>query len=233
MLKWRRQENISLSLFSFFLFFFFSPFKTYTRSFKRGGVSAISKHVSITWYLTSWAINWLTVLQKWETKVWLKRLPDQIRASICPRPNFASSFPSYPGALPDLPVNLSVLLFSLSFRWVLIVGPSKNSSVCNKIRQQNHLSLKYLEIYIYCELQENSSIHFGRLSALISDRTGPRIILSMLKSGPLITKQSKEFSSVVADIGSWLLANSPYWWRSLVTLAVPLKFLSQTQIARL
>ena len=133
MLKWRRQENISLSLFSFLFFsFFFSPFKTCTRSFKRGGVSAISKHVSITWYLTSWAINWLTVLQKWETIVWLKRLPDQIRASICPRPNFASSFPLHPGALPDLPVNLSVLLFSLSFRWVLIVGPSKNSSVCNQ-----------------------------------------------------------------------------------------------------
>ena len=180
----------------------------------------------------------LPFLQKSETKtkVWLKRLPDQIRASICPRPNFAFSFPLHPGALPDLPINLSVLLFSLSIRWVLIVGPSKNSSVCNKIRQQNHFSLKSLEIYIYCELQENSSIHFGRLSALVSDRTGPRIILSMLKSGPLITKQTKEFSSVVADIGSWLLANSPnspYWWRSLVTLAVPLKFLSQTQIARL
>ena len=179
----------------------------------------------------------LPVLQKSETKtkVLLKRLPDQIRASICPRPNFAFSFPLHPGALPDLPINLSVLLFSLSIRWVLIVGPSKNSLVCNQATKSFFFKI-FRNIYQYCELQENSSIHFGRLSALISDRTGPRIILSVLKSGPLITKQPKEFSSVVADIGSWLLANSPnspYWWRSLVTLAVPLKFLSQTQIARL
>ena len=121
------------------------------------------KHVSITWYLTSWAINWqwLTVLQKSETKVWLKRLPDQIRASICPRPNFASSFPLHPGPLPDLPINLSVLLFSLSIRWVLKVGPSKNSSVCNQATKSFFFKI-FRNIYIYCELQENSSIHFGR-----------------------------------------------------------------------